>query len=60
MSEPDPAATVHQITSGDYRTRCLHVVVGLGAADALYETSRTAADLTAEVRAHSDNLGASC
>jgi hypothetical protein len=37
-------------------SRCLHVVADLGVADALDETPRTAADLAAQVGAHSDAL----
>jgi hypothetical protein len=57
MIEVDPAATVHQSTRGDDRARCLHLVVGLGVADALYGPSRTPTDLTEGRLAHSVALG---
>ncbi|MDQ3614811.1 MAG: hydroxyneurosporene methyltransferase [Chloroflexota bacterium] len=55
--EPDPFATLTQIAGGYCLPRSLHVVAELGVADALDETSRTAADLAAAVGAHPDALG---
>jgi hypothetical protein len=48
----DPAASVQQITSGDYRARCLHFIVGLGVADAPHGTYATVPALAEAVRDH--------
>ena len=57
MSESDPAATLRPIARGDYRAPCRHVVVGLGVADALNETSRTTAGQSEDGRTHPNRRG---
>ncbi len=47
----DPTVTVQQISSGDYRSQCLHIVVGLGLADAPHELRPTAGALVEPVHA---------
>ena len=46
-----------QIAGGYCVPRCLHIVADLGVADALDETSRTAAELACSVGGHPDALG---
>ncbi len=56
MVEADPVSTLLEVAGGYCVPRCLHVVANLGVADALDETSRTAAELAAAVGAHPDAL----
>lgn len=56
MTEPNPVSTLLQIAGGYCLPRCLHVVANLGVADALEETPRTAAELSASVGANPDAL----
>jgi hypothetical protein len=53
----DPFQTVLEIAGGYVLPRCLHVVAGLGVADALDATPRTAAELAEVVDADPDALG---
>lgn len=57
MNEPNPFETLTHMAGGYCLPRCLHVVADLGVADVLDDTSRTAAELAAEVAAHPDALG---
>ena len=57
MNEPNPFETLTHMAGGYCLPRCLHVVADLGVADVLDDTSRTAAELAAEVTAHPDALG---
>ena len=57
MPEINPFAALQQIAGGYCVSRCLHVIANLGIADALDETSQTAADLASTVGADTDALG---
>src|SRR5688500_4033941 len=56
MIEPDPDSTLLEIAGGYCVPRRLHVVANLGAAAALADAPRTAAELAASVSAHPDAL----